>query len=291
MQSKMMNNKGFTLVELLVAVAIIVVLVGVALPVLSSSLEQAEEAQAIADCRTSVTAASIIALTNGPEYATTQNVQSYASVSGDVSKVAVDRSGDVSELVYTSPKNVTVTYPGYVIARKGGSGGKRPADTLSSIHIFDPVTNSYVEVPVEGTGIGAKNSEIQKRIIYYEGSEKYEAGYYYINASQYSSGIKDMDAYIDIIVGWSKNNFIKVDLDAPVQAYDPATEIKSTSNKKENNSSIVRGQFYYIDFKWDDVDGPVMALFVGGTSDVWWRGDLTDDSTYATNKNIWTVIK
>lgn len=290
-QGRIANNRGFTLAELLIVVAIISVLTAIAVPIFLSATAQAEETQAIADCRTSVSAATAIALTEGPEKATTQKVKSYANVSGTVNELAVDKNGFVSQLVYTSTRNVTVTYPGYALERGGGSIGDKPGDTMSSVHVFNPATNSYVEVSVKGTGVGAKNSDIQKKLIYYEGSDKYEAGYYYINAAQYSSSIDDMDAYIDKIVGWSKNNFIKIDTDADIQEYNPSKEIKSTTNKKENNSSVVRGQFYYIDFQWDDVDGPVLALFTGGTEDTWWRGDMTDDSKWQTNRNIWTVVE
>jgi len=46
-----MNNKGFTLAELLIVVAIIAVLVAIAIPVFSAQLEKAREATDIANIR------------------------------------------------------------------------------------------------------------------------------------------------------------------------------------------------------------------------------------------------
>ena len=45
------NNKGFTLAELLIVVAIIAVLVAIAIPVFSAQLHKAQDATDIANCR------------------------------------------------------------------------------------------------------------------------------------------------------------------------------------------------------------------------------------------------
>lgn len=49
---KKMNNKGFTLMEMLIVVAIIAVLVAIAIPVFSAQLEKAREAVDAANLRT-----------------------------------------------------------------------------------------------------------------------------------------------------------------------------------------------------------------------------------------------
>jgi len=48
---KKMNNKGFTLAELLIVVAIIAVLVAIAIPVFNAQLEKAREATDLANIR------------------------------------------------------------------------------------------------------------------------------------------------------------------------------------------------------------------------------------------------
>ena len=48
---KKMNNKGFTLAELLIVVAIIAVLVAIAIPVFTTQLEKAREATDLANVR------------------------------------------------------------------------------------------------------------------------------------------------------------------------------------------------------------------------------------------------
>lgn len=54
---KKMNNKGFTLAELLIVVAIIAVLVAIAIPVFTTQLEKAREATDLANIRSAYGAA------------------------------------------------------------------------------------------------------------------------------------------------------------------------------------------------------------------------------------------
>ena len=56
------NNKGFTLAELLIVVAIIAVLVAIAIPVFTTRLEQSRETADIANLRSAYAAAQVAAL-------------------------------------------------------------------------------------------------------------------------------------------------------------------------------------------------------------------------------------
>lgn len=56
------NNKGFTLAELLIVVAIIAVLVAIAIPVFTSRLEQSRETTDIANLRSAYAAGQVAAL-------------------------------------------------------------------------------------------------------------------------------------------------------------------------------------------------------------------------------------
>ena len=63
MMRKMKENRGFTLAELLIVVAIIAVLVAIAIPIFSSQLEKAREATDLANMRSAYAECSAAALT------------------------------------------------------------------------------------------------------------------------------------------------------------------------------------------------------------------------------------
>ncbi|NLL91049.1 MAG: prepilin-type N-terminal cleavage/methylation domain-containing protein [Ruminococcaceae bacterium] len=60
---KKMNNKGFTLMEMLIVVAIIAVLVAIAIPVMTTQLENAREATDAANIRSAYAEVSVALLT------------------------------------------------------------------------------------------------------------------------------------------------------------------------------------------------------------------------------------
>ena len=66
------NQKGFTLMEMLIVVAIIVILVAIMIPTMSSQLEKAREAADIANIRSAYAEAMIDYLDGGDGTATTQ---------------------------------------------------------------------------------------------------------------------------------------------------------------------------------------------------------------------------
>lgn len=65
---KKMNKKGFTLMEVLIVVAIIAVLVAIAIPVMNNRLENAREAVDAANLRTAYAEIMTAALLNTNEY-------------------------------------------------------------------------------------------------------------------------------------------------------------------------------------------------------------------------------
>ena len=61
---KMKNSKGFTLMEMLIVVAIIAILVAIMIPVMTTQLERARETADLANIRSAYAEASVDALTN-----------------------------------------------------------------------------------------------------------------------------------------------------------------------------------------------------------------------------------
>ena len=61
---KMKNSKGFTLMEMLIVVALIAILVAIMIPVMTSQLERARETADLANLRSAYAEASVNALSN-----------------------------------------------------------------------------------------------------------------------------------------------------------------------------------------------------------------------------------
>ncbi len=102
------NNKGFTLAELLIVVAIIAVLVAIAIPIFTTQLEKSREATDIANIRSAYAGLMTEYLTNGQSAVGTtvtvnqrQNNWQQAGDSATI-EIAAEISG------YASP--VTVSY-------------------------------------------------------------------------------------------------------------------------------------------------------------------------------------
>ena len=113
MMNKIRQNKGFTLAELLIVVAIIAVLVAVAIPVFTQQLEKAAEATDIANIRSAYAEATadLLGTNKASAVASTTKAQStgnfeYADVSGitfyDLSTISVNKGTAFTVTVYAS---------------------------------------------------------------------------------------------------------------------------------------------------------------------------------------------
>ena len=91
MKKMMKNRKGFTLMEMLIVVAIIAILVIIAIPTFNSALAKARAATDVANIRSGYAAALVEAMTNGVETGNGANNTYYLQKDGSVSKTGTDR--------------------------------------------------------------------------------------------------------------------------------------------------------------------------------------------------------
>ena len=84
MKKMMKNRKGFTLMEMLIVVAIIAILVIIAIPTFNSALAKARAATDLANIRSGYAAAQVEAMTNGVDKTAANNTY-YLQKDGSVS--------------------------------------------------------------------------------------------------------------------------------------------------------------------------------------------------------------
>ena len=87
MKKMMKNRKGFTLMEMLIVVAIIAILVIIAIPTFNSALAKARAATDVANIRSGYAAALVEAMTNGVDKIEANNTY-YLLKDGSVSNAA-----------------------------------------------------------------------------------------------------------------------------------------------------------------------------------------------------------
>ena len=129
---KLMNKKAFTIMEMLIVVAIIAVLVAIAIPTFSSALTKAKEATDVANVRAAYAAVQVEALMNSSEISITGGDQ--ATLRTNFIKYAGDnvKLNDAENLTFaydSSSKKLTVTYtPDQLTGGNGtkGSSGQEP---------------------------------------------------------------------------------------------------------------------------------------------------------------------
>ena len=106
MLKKFTNKKGFTLMEMLIVVAIIAVLVAIAIPVLTGQLNKANEATDAANIRVAYANAAVKAVTTGGE-ATETTVKMVHT--GEFKNIDATQIGDYTITDFSVKKGGTVT--------------------------------------------------------------------------------------------------------------------------------------------------------------------------------------
>lgn len=104
LKSKLKSKKGFTLIEMLIVVAIIAILVAIAVPVVNASLEEARVATDDANLRTAKTVASVEVIDGG--------VTDGQYFNAEEGKFQTDKDG-----AYTAKSN---KYTGYIKVKVTG---------------------------------------------------------------------------------------------------------------------------------------------------------------------------
>jgi len=107
------NNKGFTLAELLIVVAIIAVLVAIAIPVFTNQLEKSREATDIANVRSAYAQLVTTYLADGTQstynVAARQTVSGWQGPSGTVVMQTKSGESTYSYAAVTSGNNYTIS--------------------------------------------------------------------------------------------------------------------------------------------------------------------------------------
>lgn len=106
----MKKNKGFTLAELLVVVAIIAVLVAISIPVFTSQIEKAREATDLANIRAAYAELMSAVITGDTDVDETVTKESYHPLKSN-SNIYYTTSGSVS--TYIMHVNMSQTQPGW----------------------------------------------------------------------------------------------------------------------------------------------------------------------------------
>jgi len=134
------NNKGFTLAELLIVVAIIAVLVAIAIPVFTTRLEQSRETTDIANLRSAYAAGQVAAL-SGLEDGTILSSES------DLFYDPNDGDG-----LLPTPGSTTLKGQG---TATNGKADTTKLPTVVSYNTGDDVRNSYIKIHFGTSGLEA----------------------------------------------------------------------------------------------------------------------------------------
>lgn len=113
---KMKNSKGFTLMEMLIVVAIIAILVAIMIPVMTSQLERARETADLANLRAAYAEASVTALTDdtegSKEVTMTQHTADFTHVTAPDYMTSVSSWGEVEDAINGTKVTVKVSADG-----------------------------------------------------------------------------------------------------------------------------------------------------------------------------------
>ena len=123
MLQKLKNKKGFTLMEMLIVVAIIAVLVAIAIPTFSGALTKAKEATDVANIRAAYADWQIAVLSDGTAIPTAQGTEGSNTATDFTSKlVKLNYFADKFTYTYDNSKGVgTIKYEAAKLTANDGT--------------------------------------------------------------------------------------------------------------------------------------------------------------------------
>ena len=158
---KKRNNKGFTLAELLIVVAIIAVLVAIAIPIFTNQLEKSREATDVANIRDYYAEISVALLNGELDYSkTTQTIKLVGGKEAKVTTALTTASGDFIISVSDVDVNQTVaewqsgeqTVGGATIAANADMVGKTTVNYTFTVTAASATTTSTTYLKTVGFG-------------------------------------------------------------------------------------------------------------------------------------------